>query len=88
MKLKKNKKAEEAAAAAVAAANANPDRPKTAQEKEYEKWVNCDKTMRPYVYTNKYIIFHIVMLTSSVYCCMLITNWGSPDMGSSTFNMY
>lgn len=84
-KKKEEKQAEEAAKAKV---NAAANGELTKEEREREKWLNCDKSMRPYVYTNKYIIFHIVMLTSSVYGCMLLTNWGNPDMSSSTFNMY
>ncbi|EAR88825.1 TMS membrane protein/tumor differentially protein (macronuclear) [Tetrahymena thermophila SB210] len=58
------------------------------EEIEFEKYQKCDKKLRPYIYSNTYIIFHIVMLTSSVYGSMLLTNWGSPDMNASTFNMY
>lgn len=88
-KKKAEKDAEAAAAAAAAKANAAAANGElTKEERDREKWLNCDKSMRPYVYTNKYIIFHIVMLTSSVYGCMLLTNWGNPDMSSSTFNMY
>lgn len=73
-KINKDKAAE--SAAAISGENRNP---------EYEKWKQCKKSLRPYVYSNTFIIFHIVMFTSSVYGCMLLTNWGSPDMNSTTF---
>ncbi|EGR28880.1 membrane protein tms1, putative [Ichthyophthirius multifiliis] len=37
-----------------------------------------------YKNTNNYIIFHMVMFVSSIYCAMLITNWGGSSLNNFT----
>jgi serine incorporator 1/3 len=38
--------------------------------------------------TNQYIDFHLVMMVSSIYISMLLTNWGSPTIDSKSIDAF
>lgn len=37
---------------------------------------------------NSFVVFHLIMLVTSVYISMLITNWGSPRVDADSSNAY
>ncbi|KAL4493646.1 hypothetical protein ABPG72_004139 [Tetrahymena utriculariae] len=44
--------------------------------------------IRRLVVIQQFKAFYVVMFFISIYTCMLITNWGSPDFSANTFQLY
>lgn len=56
------------------------------QSLEQEKQ-ETSKKLKAYQ-NNQYIDFHLVMMVSSIYISMLLTNWGSPSIDSKTIDAF